>query len=165
MTSPPRRSLETYTPEDTRGRWGCIGVGAVLGIVIGAMFAFYGLPPILRSIYGESRVGAGESYSGDAKEIRVAAVLRNGSEVRVTLDATTNKTWWPEASDFSLELSTGGDWIEAQPPSADDPATALSFELGVRRELVLVFVLPPGREGDPKALHLSSPRVRFGLEE
>ncbi len=165
MTSPPRRRLETYTPEDTRGRWGCIGVGAVLGIVIGAMFAFYGLPPILRSIYGEAEVGPGESYSGDAKEIRVATVQHSGSEVRVTLQARTNKTWRPEAFDFSLELSTGGDWLEAQPPSADDPATALSFELGVRREIALVFVLPPGRAGDPKALHLSSPRVRFDLEE
>ncbi len=165
MTSSQRRRIDNHAPQDTRGRWGCIALGAALGIVFGAVFAFYGLPPILRSIYGEATIGPGATYTGDAKELVVIAVERTGAEVAVRLDARTNKTWRPEASDFTLQLSTGGDWIEARPPAPGDPATSLDFELGVRRNLVLIFLIPPGRDGEPQWLHLSSPRVRFKLTE
>lgn len=165
MASPQRRRIEPHAPQDTSGRWGCITAGAVLGIAIGAIFAFYALPPILRSVYGETKVGFGQSYSGDAREISILAVERNGQEVAIRLQALTNKTWRLEASDFSLQLSNGGDWIEAQPPVPGDSASSLDFELGVRRELVVSFHIPTGRTGDPESLHLSTPRVRFALAE
>lgn len=138
-------------------------IGAVLGVIVGASFAFYGLPPILRSIYGETKVAAGGAYTGDAKEVRIERVEQQDGVVRVTLSARTNKTWAPRAGQFALELAGGGDWIEAEPPDEAEPATSLEFELGERRELVLVFRVPPGREGEPEALHLSTPRVRFAL--
>ncbi|MEO6398546.1 MAG: hypothetical protein ABIP13_08770, partial [Tepidiformaceae bacterium] len=49
-----RRRLESAPDPETKGRKGCLIWGAVLGIVVGATFAFYALPPILRHFYGET---------------------------------------------------------------------------------------------------------------
>jgi hypothetical protein len=67
MTGEPRvrRRVEEPGP-DTTGRTGCIAVGAVLGIVAGALFTFFGLPPILHHFLGETHIGVGETYEGDA---------------------------------------------------------------------------------------------------
>jgi hypothetical protein len=158
---PARRRLESPKP-NTEGRTGCIITGAVLGIIFGATFAFYGLPPILRSIYGEEKVAAGEVYRGDGREMHVEFVLIEPPGVTVGLSVLTNKTWRVTTSDFTLELADRDDWVEARPPDPGRPETQLNFRLGQRQEVVLVFETDPG-DGVPEALHVSDPRIRLAL--
>lgn len=159
-----RRRLEGARPEDKSGRSGCIITGAVLGVIVGLTFAFYGLPPILRSIYGEDVVSAGETYRGDAKVISVLVVEREDDLYLVTLSVRSGKTFAPVPSDWQLEVATREEWIEALPPDADLPETSLDFELGRERTLLLRFPAPSRLDAVPEALHLASPRVRFELE-
>lgn len=162
--TPRRRRLET-PGEDTGNRAGCLFLGATLGIIVGIMFALYGLPPILRAIYGEEDVAADEAYEGDGRLIRVLRVEREPDPERfvVSLDVTNNKTWDLAPEDFQLEITTEEDWIPALPPG-DDPDTSLDFTLGQQRTLVLVFEAPTRVDARPVALHLADPRVRFDLE-
>lgn len=153
------------------GRSGCLITGAVLGIIVGATFAFYGLPPILRHYYGEKTVAAGATYEGDGKVIRVDGVDHTrdespddpwGNVVAVTLTLRANKTWAMEAGDWRLQVDGVHDWIAARPPR-DVPPEDFGIDLGVERQLVLRFHLPEGAEARPVALHLVAPRVKFKL--
>lgn len=173
-----RRRLESSNGADTKGRSGCLITGAILGIIVGATFAFYGLPPILRHFYGEQHIAAGATYEGDGKVIRVEAVVPNASAGSTgdtgqgwgaQLDVTINKTWDAKASDFSIEFAEGGDWLEATGIGLDQAdfstVTSASIMFDVRRlaephKLQLVF---PARAGKPKYLHLANPRVRWEL--
>lgn len=159
--SPRRRRLET-PKQNTEGRTGCIITGAVLGIIFGATFAFYGLPPILRSIYGEENVAVGQAYEGDGKTIQVEYVEAEPGQVSVGLTVLITKSWPVNNSHFTLELSDRDDWVQARPPAADRPETGLGFRTGQQREVVLVFDVNLG-DGRPEALHVSEPRIRFAL--
>lgn len=165
-----RRRLEDPGAKKTEGRFGCLLTGAILGIIFGATFAFYGLPPILRAIYGEEHIGLGETYSGDGKSLRVESLRTpgDGSDtsaqaiVHVFLSVRTNKTWNPQIDDFQLELSSGGDWIEPLPSVPAVVESSLLFPLGEERLLLLRFRLPEAN-AEPYRLHLAEPRVRFDL--
>jgi hypothetical protein len=149
---------------DRGNRSGCLMLGAVLGIIAGIMFALYGLPPILRAIYGEETVAVGEAYEKDAKLLVVESVERFDDVFVVTMAARTNKTWKPEADGIRLEISTQDEWLELLPPGADQPGTSLEFVLGETRTLVLRFAAPARIDARPLALHLADPRLRFELE-
>lgn len=166
-----RRRVLAGPGEGRQGRSGCLVTGAVLGVVVGAIFAFYGLPPILRAVYGETRVAAGATYEGDGKAIRVESVRRSiepqvvslFSEWVVTLTVTTGQAWEPEPADWRLEVPGVDEWLAARDPGGG-PEQSLRFAAGAERTLVLRF--PRGdRQGGapPKALHLGDPRVRFDL--
>lgn len=161
-TPPVRRQRLDAGEKQREPRAGCLITGAVLGIIVGATFAFYGLPPILRSIYGEKAVAPGEVYTGDAKEIRVVSV-EAGEITAVTLSIRTNKSWAPDLNDIRLEIAGQDDWLHPLPPEAGLPATAPGFTLGQERELLLRYEIPPGIDGTPVALHLAEPRIRFEL--
>lgn len=173
-----RRRLESGKSEDAKGRSGCLITGAILGIVVGATFAFYGLPPILRHFYGEQHIAAGATYEGDGKVMRVEGLAPNASGASAgnggqgwaaQMDVTINKTWGAKASDFSIEFAEGGDWLEATGIGLDEAdlasvtATSIVFDvpkLAEPHKLQLVF---PAHEGKPKYLHLANPRVRWEL--
>lgn len=139
--------------------------GAVLGILVGVMFALYGLPPILRSIYGPTTVEHAETYEGDAKSIVVTGVTRDGDDYLVELQASTNSTWNIAASDWQLEVDGNDDWIPAEEPSSSEPGTDLDFELGEERTLLLRFSPDgDGEAGEARVLHLDDPRLRFELQ-
>jgi len=159
-----RRRVEEPKP-GAEGRGGCIAAGALLGIVVGAVFTFYGLPPILRSIFGETSVAVGAAFEGDAKVIRVEQVSTDAAAglALVTLRITTNKTWYPRPGDFELEFSAGGGRVKANPPDPSQPAPALDFALAEERTLLLRFPVPSKPGATPKALHLAPPAVRFDL--
>lgn len=175
QTPPVRRQLEQPSAEK-QGRPGCLITGAVLGIIVGATFAFYGLPPILRYYYGEKTVAVGETYSGDAKTLRVVEAVRvaidpgDGSVLPwfVTVEVLTNKTWRPEADDFSLEVDGVDEWVVADEVSllngAGDPSDAGAIPLG-KPALVMVRFEPPAgaKIEDATHLHLSEPRLKFEL--
>ncbi len=159
--SPRRRRLETRK-QNTEGRNGCIITGAVLGIIFGATFAFYGLPPILRSIYGEEKVAVSQAYEDGGKTIRVEYVHVEPERVSIGLRVLVTESWPVNNSTFSLELSERDDWVQARPPAADRPETSLGFRAGQEREVVLVFDVAEA-DGDPAALHVAGPRIRFAL--
>ncbi|MCC6382287.1 MAG: hypothetical protein IT304_07245 [Dehalococcoidia bacterium] len=156
-------------PEDTSGRRGCLIVGGLLGIVAGALLAFFVLPPLINYYFGTADVKAGKAYTADAKVIRVTRVearpttTRPGGPVQfaVRLSALTNKTWHPEVEDFELELSDG-EHLTLLPPDEAEPATSLDFDLGEERSLLLRFA-PVVTAARPKTLHMKEPRVRFAL--
>ena len=174
-TTPARRRLEAPENPDTKGRKGCLLWGAVLGVVVGAIFAFYGLPPILRHYYGEAHVAAAEFYKGDAKLIRVLRVetvrpdLPDGPpgtvppSYYVTLSLVTAKTWAPKASDFSLELGGVDDWVEGVAYEGANPDGTILLALGEEAEVTIRFPRPIEARAAPRYLHLASPRVRFEL--
>jgi hypothetical protein len=161
-----RRPVPESEPEDTSGRRGCIVAGAALGVVAGVLFAFFLLPPLLHHYFGETEVRMGAVYSAGGKTIGVASQYSfednlRGQGYEVDLDVTTNTNWAPQPDDFQLELADGVR-ITAEPPLPDSPDTSLTFAAGVRRRLLLRFPAPGG-PGQPIALDLSNPRVRFTL--
>lgn len=158
-----------------QGRSGCLLTGAILGILVGATFAFYGLPPILKHFYGEQHIAAGQTYSGDAKTIAVTEVTRGGTTKfaqndpgadfwYVTLTITTNKTWAPKVSDFSLQFDGVGDWLPAIGAPAGSPSDTLDFALAEERTVHLRFPLPPDSGAAPHYIHVAEPRVRLALK-
>ncbi|MEP7215520.1 MAG: hypothetical protein ABI782_04655 [Anaerolineaceae bacterium] len=147
----------------------------MLGVVVGATFAFYGLPPILRHYYGETKVAADEFYEGDAKIIRVLRVesarpdLPDGPpdtvplSYYVTVRLMTAKTWAPTVSDFSLELRGGGDWVAGVGYKGANPDGTIPLKLLEETEVTIRFQRPIEASAVPRYLHLASPRVRFAL--
>lgn len=169
----PRRARRpvrySEEPQDASGRRGCLILGGLLGVVAGALLAFFVLPPLINYYFGTADVKANKTYTADAKVIRVTRVearpttTRPGGPVQfaVRLSALTNKTWHPDAEDFELELSDG-EHLTLLPPDEAEPATSLDFELGVERVLLLRFP-PIATAAKPKTLHMKEPRVRFAL--
>lgn len=148
-------------------------IGAILGIVVGVVLGLVVLPRALDAFLAGDEISAGESYSGDAREISVvrvtsgidAVVLDDGQRVPgtvIVLDVTSRKTWLIEPAFFQLELSTGGDWIESTEAIPTLPDTSLDFELGESRVLILQFEHPMN-SGTPEYLHLSDPSVSMEL--
>jgi hypothetical protein len=180
-----RRRVAPEQSEERKGRSGCLLTGAILGVIVGATFAFYGLPPILKHFYGEQHIAVGQTYTGGGKSIRVDAVLapdppRFGMEampaILVRITVTTDEAWTVKPSDFSLEYGNGGDWVEGLGIAKADP-TALRVttgmagppfvfpqsQTGTETQSNIAFPVADAARGAPKYLHLTSPRVRFEL--
>lgn len=175
---PRRRHLQPHGAESGSGH-GCLIWGGVLGVVVGAIFAFYGLKPILKHFYGETTVAAAATYTGSGKELRITSVTSDDTNPDCTPAPTdpshiicigfaiTSDADWPdiEVNDFSLEIANQHDWI---------PGTALVGDGGVAPQVtantpVTLSVHFPAVIGgdpvDPEYLHLTTPRVRFSLDE
>jgi hypothetical protein len=159
-------------------RTGCLLLGATLGIVVGLGFAFYGLKPILKHFYGEKTVAVGQAYTGDAKNIRVTYngvapdpalggfAHADPSSYYVTLAITTDKTWSPKVSDFSVQFAGVGNWPQAVEAPGAAAADTLAFELGKPRILELRFPRPTDKPGAVATyFHISAPRVRIALPQ
>ena len=176
MTDPQRtvrRRLEKPETGEPAGR-GCLIVGGILGVVAGVVLGLLGLPPLLNALFSGEPVGFDETYEGNGRVITILSLERGpdvlrglpGGEtagVAIRLSVTARRTWEVEPRFFQLELTTGGRWVDAAPPVDALPETSLDFPLGESRELLLQFPIPPGREGDPKYLHLSDPNIKFEL--
>ncbi|MBA4180483.1 MAG: hypothetical protein C0506_07840 [Anaerolinea sp.] len=171
-----RRRIPHESDRPRENRSGCLVWGAVLGVVVGGMFAAYGLKPILRHYYGEQRVAVGQTYEGDAKTIRVAGAGSERPEAfqrpagerddgyYVILEVTTNKTWLPAVTDFAVEFSGIDDWVEAD---AAFPSTngTIPFPLAEQRTIFLRFKRPATVGAEPEYLHIADPRLRIELPE
>ena len=169
-----RRRIPHESDNPRENRSGCLIWGAVLGVIVGGMFAAYGLKPILRHYYGEQRIALGQTFEGDARTIRVVHAGTERPEAfqhpagarddgyYVTLKITTNKTWSPAITSFAVEFSGVDDWVEA---GAAVPSTGASipFPLGEQRTIYLRFARPVIVGAEPEYLHIASPRVRFEL--
>ncbi len=159
-----RRVLSQPGKEKVEGRTGCIVTGAVLGVIFGIMFALYALPPILRSIYGEDVVEAGERYETNDRQIGILAWERTtGTDaIEVRMVVRVEEGWATEPSDWLLVLE-GGALVEPRGPRAERPETSMEFGALETREFVLVFPLAPGQSAEPDYVRLSRPKVRFKL--
>jgi hypothetical protein len=175
---PPRRRLEQASPEKER-RTGCLVTGAVLGVLVGIMVGIYALPPILRNIYGETKVAADEFYRGDARIIRVTSAGRASEPLGdpspgtrredffVELTVRSNKTWAIVVTDFTLELEGVKDWIKAAEATTNgEPGLNIPLGEEVTVQLHFIVEVPTASSVSlaAEALHLANPRVRFALQ-
>ncbi len=181
MTSsePGRRILLQQPSPDRQGRAGCITAGAIIGILAGIMVGLYVLPPVLRSIYGETRVAAGETYQGDGRTITVEAIgiasepLGEPSpgmqrrDVSIRLRIANNKTWDATLADWTLEVAGIENWLPAAAATTNGQP-GFTPPLGQVSIVELAFVVerPATDAADLRleALHLANPRVRFALQ-
>ncbi len=175
---PARRRLEQPSVEKER-RTGCLVTGAVLGVLVGIMVGLYALPPILRNIYGETKVAAGETYRGDARVIRVESAGRASDPLGepspgmrredffVELTIRSSKTWELVLTDFTIEVEGVKDWIKAAEATTNgEPGLNIPLAEEVRVQLHFVVEVPAdsGATLLAEALHLANPRVRFALQ-
>jgi hypothetical protein len=147
----------------------------VLGIIVGATFAFYGLPPILRHYHGEKHITASAEYVGDARTISVVRsdtspdpeAASSGAQPGghfLTLRVTTNKTWTPLPADFQIQFEGVSGWVEAAALAVDHSSVTGGVALGQEVHVFLTFPLPAAKpDAKPLYLHISNPRVRFAL--
>lgn len=177
---PQRRVVLEQPSPDRQGRTGCIAAGAIIGVLVGIMVGLYALPPILRSIYGEKKVAAGETYEGDGRRIAVEAIgvrsepLDTPSpgmqrhDVFIALAITSNKTWDATLANWTLEVRGIENWLPAASASTDGQP-GFDPPLGRATRVELHFIVErPAAETRPlelEALHLANPRVRFALSE
>ncbi len=177
-----RRRVGTGSADEGGGRSGCLLAGAVLGIVVGATFAFYGLPPILRHFYGEQHIAVGQAYEGEAKTVSVtylgtnpdplapafgasgASASQPAAGFYMTLKVLTNKTWNPKLTDFSLQFSGVDGWQPADASAGVETVDGrLRFPLTVELLVAFHFARPIEAGVVPRYLHLADPLVRFEL--
>jgi len=179
VSQPPvRRRLEQPSAEQER-RTGCLVTGAVVGVIVGLMVGLYALPPILKNIYGETKVAAGETYTGDARVVRVESAGRASDPLGepspgmrredffVELTIRSNKTWEVVPADFTIEVEGVEDWIKPAGVTTDgQPGLTIPLAEDVRVQLHFIVEVPEGDDAtlDAEALHLASPRVRFALQ-
>lgn len=176
-----RRRLETEDASQSRIGRGCLIWGGVLGIVVGGMFAAYGLKPILKHFYGEKTVAWSATYSGGGKELSIANVTTSGSggndicaptgsdPAKVTcvaLRVVSDKEWDAlNAGDFTLQVSNQHDWLKAT-SIAGHGMDAVHVTANTPTTVVVHFAaMVGGAAVDPQYLHLTSPRLRFALHD
>jgi hypothetical protein len=162
-----RRLPSNDAGEGTEGRSGCLVAGAVLGVLLGAIFAFFALPPLVNHFFAEEQVPPGQAYSAGGRTVRAVTVEQTALSTVVHLEMTVNTTWTPKAANFTLEYSTGGSWAKAL--SVLDAATGqpLDFDvahLGKRTEVSVAFRYEPER-GTPRYIHLGDPHIRLEMLE
>lgn len=180
MASPKtRRRLETHTGAESGNARGCLIWGGVLGIVVGAAFAFYGLKPILKHFYGETTVAPASTYTGGGRELAVTGVTASATDpsctpartdpaniVCIAFHVQSEHDWdGLEVNDFSLEVANQHDWL---PATALVTASGGAPQVTANTPVTLSIHFPAAIGGDaidPEYLHLTSPRLRFALDE
>jgi hypothetical protein len=176
-----RRRLETAEDSGAGIGRGCLIWGGVLGVVVGAAFAFYGLKPILKHFYGEKTVAWSTTYTGGGKQLAVTGVTHSGSGgdaackpgdadpasvTCVAMKVVSNKGWdGLNASDFTLQVADQHDWLKAT-SIAGHGAEAVHVTANTPSTVVVHFPATVGRAAvQPDYLHLTSPRLRFALHD
>lgn len=176
-----RRRLETEDASQSRIGRGCLIWGGVLGIVVGGMFAAYGLKPILKHFYGEKTVAWSATYSGGGKELSVTGVTHSGSGgdgvctptgsdpakvMCVALRVVSDKEWdGLTASAFTLQVTNQHDWLKAT-SIAGHGMDGVHVTANTPTTVVVHFPADiGGTTVEPQYLHLTSPRLRFALHD
>lgn len=138
--------------------------GAALGIIVGVIFTFFLLPPLLEMFATATTVPYGEVYEAEARRLQVVSAERVDDEFHVELQVRSNRTWDVTIADWELEISTQSSRIEPLPPQPAIPETSLDFPLGEERTLLLRFPAPFRVDAEMLRLHLSEPWLTFELQ-
>ena len=160
-----RRVVEADVETSRDGRTGCLVIGGLLGIIAGALFAFFGLPPLINHFFAEEHVAAGQTYSSGGRTIHAVGFSQTPSATIIDLEMTVNTTWDPQPKNFTVQYSSGGSWTKAT--GIVDAATGeqLNFDvahLGKPTTVRVFFPPEPGR-GTPRYLHLGDPHIQLEL--
>jgi hypothetical protein len=165
MPSSKERSRRRLDEKPDPGpRAGCLVVGALLGIAAGAVVAFWGVPWVVNTFYGQSTVAYGEIYDQEARRIQVVDASRVDDEFHVELLVRSNRTWDVTHESWRLEISTQSARIDALPPDPEIPETSQDFLLGEERTLLLRFSATTRVDAEPVKLHLADPFLAFELQ-
>lgn len=176
-----RRRLESADESSTRIGRGCLIWGGVLGVVVGGMFAAYGLKPILKHFYGEKTVAWSTTYTGGGKQLSIVHVTESGSggndicapgdsdPAKVTcveMKVVSDKDWdGLKAGSFTLQVANQHDWLDAT-SIAGHGADAVHVTANTPMTVVVHFpATVGGAVVQPDYLHLTSPRLRFALHD
>ncbi|HJP40865.1 MAG TPA: hypothetical protein QGF35_04080 [Dehalococcoidia bacterium] len=173
-----RVRIEQPGKESRQRRNGCLAAGAVLGILVGIMVALYGLPPILRAMYGEKVIDPGDERTVGGRTLSVSGFTVGRDElclgipgcpaesIQLSLRVTVEDPWSPDTDDFQIEIAGIDTWIGAIDPIDGVLETDLQFLPGETRTVILRFPLPLGFtavETEPDSLHITTPRARLEL--
>jgi hypothetical protein len=170
---PARRRLDQPDPQEVAARSGCLWLGGILGVVMGAVVAFAVMPRVFDHYFGTADIFLGETYRGDAKAITLVSIERIPAAAgqpppgwfEAVFVVTSNKTWAPEPSAFALQLEGAGD-VRAIGFDGTRPGTALPpFPLAKEFRLVVIFPGSEKLDAVPKSVELDAPEVRFHPEE
>jgi len=149
-------------------RRGCVVTGAVLGILVGALVAFFVVPPLFDHYFGTADVEFGKRYERDGRAITVMSVDEyiagrddQTRHVSVVLKVEPGDQWSPDVGGFRLHLQDG---LIVQPltPEAKAPATFPDFN-GEARPFALVYSVPES-DAAPDYIEVPGFRAHFHLQ-
>jgi hypothetical protein len=156
------------TPESPNLRRGCVVTGAVLGILVGALVAFFVVPPLFDHYFGTADVELGKRYEHDGRAITVMSVDeytagRDGKTRLVSIDLKVEPggPWKPDVAGFRLHLKDG---LIVQPvaPIEKIPVMFPDFT-GETRPLSLLYAVPESH-APPDYIEVPGFRAHFHLQ-
>jgi hypothetical protein len=163
-SAPARRRIDAPEPPPP-GRRGCLWLGAIAGIVVGAFFALFAMGPILNHFFGEANIALGEAY--DIRGLRIEVVDVREAEARgdtllhvalaIELDEDRDEPFRLRNNRWTVKFD---DNHQAGPRGFLPESTPEEVQPG---ESVRVEILFPAND-HPHYLYLSNPEARFDLE-
>ena len=163
MTEPPRRRVPVAAEQSVREeRRSFFRYAAILGVIVGIPLGVFGLPALLNVFFDEPTVPFNGAYSEDGLTIWVEShEVDEGppQAIAVTLALRTAEEWAFDPEGVELELSEGDNVALASFMAPD------VFEAGPPGTIVLRFGIEGADEVEPRAVHLTDPKVRFALTE
>ncbi len=157
-----RRVTAREAAGEDPGRRRILVLGAVLGVIAGALIAIFAIPPIFDRYFGVADVELGTAYRDGGLEVRVervetVAAASGGSVVRVSLRVVDGaKSWCPANDRLLLEFAGGVKAGRAGALSVPDCGSAALPE-----SVVLEF---PAAGATPEVLHSEALDARFHLQ-
>jgi hypothetical protein len=139
--------------------------GALLGVVVGGLIAFFVIPPLFDRYFSTADIALGQTYRrGDGLAIRAlpAREVTGAGEARIEVGLEVGGTakWCPEPRHFRLELEGGvslaGARFEPPPPCPDG-----GMGPGL---LAITFAAGNHEAGEARTLHVAEPKARFWLQ-
>ncbi len=157
-----RRVTAKEAAGEDPGRRRILVLGAVLGVIAGALIALFAIPPVFDRYFGVADVELGTAYRDGGLEVRVervetVAAASGAPVVRISLKVVDRAASWCPASDrLLLEVAGGvkvGRLVAVSVPKCDNVAMSES--------VVLEF---PAAGATPEVLHSEALDARFHLQ-
>ena len=173
--SPPklRVPVDDARREPDPARTGCLWVGGIVGVLVGIVFVFFGVPPLLNFLFPSETIEVGETYEDDKLSLRVLSVVRDELEKEplsdaayvIRLSVVAASSWSTHYDNFVLVLEDGTE-VRSEPlftrPPLDERPTSAKVPQG-NSILELIFSNGEPTLSPPDSLHLEEPPVKFEL--
>ncbi|MFN0096605.1 MAG: hypothetical protein ACKVVT_17750 [Dehalococcoidia bacterium] len=143
-------------------------IGGLLGVLVGAVVAFFVVPPLMNQYFGTADVGLGTAHSADGGRYTLTAFDEEpGLDGTRTLVATFEVAS-RSGAEFGLAAARlrleGGAILPPARPSGSAVPDPLVLEAGASRTVELRFSVPAGLGSKAEYIEFSQPRVRFHVE-